>query len=169
MRPYLLIFFYGVLAACFALILELILFGILPLDFFSFLESRSETHFSLPFFTGLFLFALVEEASRLLFLHQHAKRVSFWEFSSQSILVLGLAFGVGFASVEGLFRFLFEILPDQNFFFSGALLLHVLISVGFAFLLFRQKFGPLVSTLIFSLALLLHLGYNVYILLFSSF
>lgn len=167
MRPYFLIFLYGVFAACFALILELILFGVLPLGFFGFLDAAPAYGLSFFPFLGLFFFALAEEGSRALFLLRYQKNISQGTLPSLEgrFLLPGIAFGGGFAGLEVLASTLFDNTPPDSF-LPGSILLHVFLSIGMALLVFRGRGSKVIFGILFALAVTLHLLYNIFMLLF---
>lgn len=165
MHRFLHIFLYGVFAACFALILELILFGVLPLEFFGFLNAEPARSLSLAAFLGLFFFALLEEGSRAVFLLRYKKNISRGPvpFLGNQLWLSGGAFGAGFAGLEVLASALFAD-ASRGSFLPGSFLLHVFFSIGMAFPIFRWQRNRPVFGILFSLAVILHLLYNVFIL-----
>lgn len=164
---YIKIFIYGIFAACFALILELILFGLLPTNFFGFLETQAPATLSLAPLLGLFFFSLIEEGSRFLFLLRFKKNISELSasFLEKGWLLAGATFGLGFGGLEIGAAFLFDNL-SQVIFLPGTVILHVLLSVGIAFLVFRLEEKKRLASFLFLLAVVIHLLYNVFLLLF---
>ncbi len=163
------IFFYGLFAACFALIFEGLFFGIFPLHFFGFL-SGATSPLNLSLIVGFFLFAFLEEGARLLFLWRFRKSVSLEALNYQSALLLGGIFGLGFASLEILLGYFLNPLSGSSaiHFAFGALALHVLLSAGLASSVLRRSLSPPSIVLLLAAALILHLLYNLVIFLSAS-
>lgn len=93
--PFMTIFLFGILAASFALIIELLLFVLMPASLMI-----SET----LAFTNLFALlgvALIEEVSKYIFLRQYALRfLSEKKLLIRNALLLGVSFGIGFSALE---------------------------------------------------------------------
>lgn len=152
--PFTIIFFFGILAGCFALLVELLIASLFSLS----MESlQSFSTYSLLLLFGI---AFVEETAKYLFLFQYAKR--FFHDTAATFaraLLLGGIFGIGFASTE-------FILVEQSaasfptLALTGTAGLHVVISIIFAihiFVFFRERFSP---TLPITAAVFLHTLYN---------
>lgn len=158
-------FLFGILSACFALLLELLLVasGVIPEPFLRglLLNIASPT----TAFSALIVFASAEEISRFLFVRQFVRRFPFPEDSGKiSLLFPGLLFGAGFSSLEIIFGI--QNLPDG---FRAGLLsvtaIHVFFSLFF-FLFFsswkEKTLGKIVAILL--VAVSLHTLYNYLVL-----
>lgn len=152
--PFIIILLFGFLSAIFALALELLLTGA-P----SFALAHLQT-FSLSTALILFSIALLEEASKYIFLRQYARR--FFSASrpilSQALL-LGATFGLGFALPE-IFLMEREFLAPPVMAFAGTSFLHVLTSIVFALSLFTSSLKRLSPLLLFLAATIFHMLYN---------
>ena len=152
--PIILALLFGIFSAAFALILELVFlsFSTNPLiPVVALFEGSSLT----PFLTfSLIAAAVIEEASKFLFLRQYYIR-----FPSHPIFLPALFFGLGFASVEVFLAFQNSV---YSFAFVGSIALHIATSFLLAFFL-RRSLTPLAvsSILAIALAILAHIAYNL--------
>lgn len=150
------LFFFGLLAASFALVLEVALF-----DGFFFSPKTLMSVFLLTAF-GV---AILEEGSKALFLRQYAFRFLSREHHQEDAsfatsILFGAFFGLGFAAVEA--AFLLWIFPSIfTLFFLGTVALHLLTSIILVRYYLKTplpRFRP--SLPFISLAIFLHLLYN---------
>lgn len=153
--PFITIFLFGILAAIFALIIELLLFGFIP-DSLMISETLAFTNL-----VTLFGIALIEEVSGYIFLRQYALRfLSEKKWLAQDPLFLGVSFGIGFATLEILLiQNEMSKLPELAA--LGTAGIHIITSSMFAFTLFSSTTKHLSSGLILVAATLLHTLYNV--------
>lgn len=142
---------FGILGASLALVIELVVLN---------LGGSLSSSTLLPNFSNLStlaLVALIEEGSRYLLLRQYLIRLTQDTLCSwQQALLTGLAFGIGFASIELVFLFSIESTP--LFPIIGIALVHVVLSVLFALSLTKNL--PLPAVLVFVFGVALHFAYN---------
>jgi hypothetical protein len=166
------VFIFGLLAAFFAVIVEIATsVNPLALTLGTFRQFESYADYLLSF-TGiplLILIAGIEELSRYVFLRQYALRFIFEPeaLTRKQKALLGIFFGLGFSSLEIFLLFQTEdqtpLLP-----LSGIVLVHVVLSVLFAFSLLRNTPKRTLSTLlVLGLAILFHTLYNLAIVFLS--
>lgn len=156
--PFILALFFGGFSAAFALILELAAFTL-----FADPNAPLNTPFGgniLTFAVGfsLVLAAIIEEASKLLFIRQFFVRYGNTFSRNKSALLLPLFFGIGFALPETLLAI---NLSTFSFWILGSITLHIL-TVSILFLSLWRSLEP--RSLFFWGALflvtLLHILYN---------
>ncbi len=142
------LFIFGLLSALGALLFELAVASFL-------IDPTAITQVTfIPDTFSLLLFALIEESSKLVFLLQAKKRFQ----SIGSFLPAGIAFGLGFTSLEYFWLSFLSTLPSGPFY--GILLLHVITTCIMTF--FLTKTAPKKALLGLLLALtLIHFGYNI--------
>ena len=139
---------FGLLAACFALFFELTLAA---------LTYTTKLTYILP----LIIAPITEELSKFFLIRQYARRyLNGVSLSKKKVLLLGLLFGLGFASVEAFLviheESLLSLLP-----LLGSILLHVVTSIMFAFYwlgFFQHR--PRQGLIILSSLIVLHMLYN---------
>jgi len=150
-------FFYGILAALGALVLETI-FSILTFDD----GDTNEKIFAISILM-LFLAAATEEILKYVFI-----RKAYSEMEDKTkIIACALILGLGFSSVE-LFSNLFKnnsLNNLTNIYFWGVLLLHLTTSgfIGFMFLKSDKKSIGF-TTIVLIVAIAIHLSYNAAVL-----
>jgi len=150
-------FFYGILAAFSALVLETI-FGILTFND----RDTDERIFAISILM-IFLAAVTEETLKYIFI-----RKTYLEMEDQAkIISLSLILGLSFSSVE-LFSNLLKnnsLNNLTNIYFWGVLLLHLVTSgfIGLAFLKSEKK-GITFSVTILVSVIIIHLSYNAAVL-----
>lgn len=159
----LIILLFGALAASFALIIELLMMNLLPVSL------TLEGTFSFGILSSFLLLALIEEASKYIFLLRYKKYAPYRSEPTFSIYaVLAVLFGVGFSSLEIVFASQNISMVSLSSILS-TLLLHIGTSLIFISFLFSQpeQKRPLAlkSSWIILVAVLLHLAYNVLIFL----
>ncbi len=153
--PLITILLFGILAASFALIFELLLPGLDPASLMS-----SETLFpqTLIILLGI---ALIEESSKYIFLRQYALRFLLAkQLLAKNIFLLGISFGVGFSTLE-ILLIQNEMLAFPYLAALGTACLHIATSIIFAFSLLSSVEKRFPSFLVLLIALLLHTLYNV--------
>lgn len=158
--PFIAIILFGILAASFALALELLATGLSSVSLVS-LETLS-------FKVALVLsgIALIEEVSKYIFLRQYALRFFATNKSAiKNAVLLGAGFGIGFAAPE-IFLMQSGAIASPAMAFIGTAGLHMATSSAFAITLFSFSERRFSSFLILSAAILLHLFYNASILFF---
>lgn len=164
---------FGLLAAFLAVIIEIVT-SISPLalqlDSAKYIGLSSQYWLTWKGLLPLILLAGIEESIRFVFLRQYIIhfRVGDELFSLKEKILLGLAFGVGFSSLEA-----FLILNGSDWRlvgpeFSGIIILHTAMSLVFSFLLLKHPASKrLITLLVIGLAIVLHTLYNLGILLYS--
>lgn len=161
--PFVILFIFGLLAASFALILELLvvsLFSLTGYSAFSFFTFAPEHPVLLHSLVTLFCFAFVEEASKLALLKQFTLRFSEkLPLSTATILLSGIVFGSGFATAEIALAVTLTSIPSPSA-LVGAVGIHLLTGCLFAFAFFShtRRFSPIIAII---LAVVLHTLYNV--------
>ncbi|HLC95550.1 MAG TPA: hypothetical protein VJH89_03625 [Patescibacteria group bacterium] len=151
------ILIFGILASCFALIIELIVTGLTPVSLIV-LET-----FSFNTVLIVLALALIEEITKYVFLHQYALRYLKKVFLTlQQILFYSLSFGIGFSLLEGVLSWQNGI-PLTLFSLVSRALLHSSTSFLFAYFLFRPiTHLSWVSVIRFiGIASLIHFTYNI--------
>lgn len=153
------VFIFGLLAASFALLLELVILNL----------SSLHDYASLPFdFSNLSILAtaaLIEEGSKYLFVRTYLDRFfGNLNLDTLKLLALGLFFGGGFAAIEVTLSLSGNPTPTPNelFHILATALLHVTTSLVILFCLKdapRRSLGEIFLPL--SLAFSLHLLYNL--------
>jgi RsiW-degrading membrane proteinase PrsW (M82 family) len=144
--PLIILFIFGLLAALGALLLELF-----AASFFIDV-SVLDTSFS-PSHLSLFLFALIEEGAKILFFLRAKHRLT----TLPNPIIGGLAFGIGFASLEYFALSLLQDLPSGPFF--GIVAVHITTSIILVWALRKNVHRRLLWALFVFLSLL-HFGYN---------
>lgn len=164
---------FGLLAAFLAVIIEIVT-SISPLalqlDSAKYIGLSSQHWLTWKGLLPLILLAGIEESVRFVFLRQFIihYRVSDDPLSLKEKILLGIAFGVGFSSLEA-----FLILSGGDWRLvgtelSGIIMLHTAMSIIFSFLLLRHPASKhFVTLLVLGLAIVLHTLYNLGILLYS--
>ncbi len=156
--PLITILLFGMLAASFALIFELLLSGVNPAFL---IISETLTFKTLVALLGI---ALLEEVSKYIFLRQYALRFLLAKkLLAKNIFLLGISFGVGFSALE-ILLIQNEMLAFPYLASLGTACLHIATSIIFAFSLLssaEKRFPPFLVLLI---ALLLHTLYNIVVL-----
>ena len=151
-----LLFIFGLLGACFALIIELIVLD--P----SALSGEMTFTFTLSGLAVLFAAALIEEVSKYLFLRQYLLRfLASASLNIRQILTAGCFFGIGFASLEMILALYGEIETSPLPGLIGIFSIHTLTSLVIVFLLRHPE--KRLSTGFFvpiALAVIIHLLYN---------
>lgn len=172
MRSFFTAYIFGLLASFFAVIVEIATsISPLALKLDSAHSVGLHTHYFLTVvgFLPLVFLASIEEGVRFVFLRQFILRFRIDSVITPFIekVLLGIAFGLGFASLE-----IFLILGSKHIAptvpLIGIALLHITMSTLFSFLLLRSplpKLLPILLTL--GLTLMLHTGYNLAVLLYS--
>lgn len=158
----LIIILFGALAASFALIIELLMMNLLPVSL------TLEGTFSFGILSSFLLLALIEEASKYIFLLRYKKYAPYR--SKPTFLtsaVLAILFGVGFSSLEIVFASQNISIVSLSSILST--LLHIGTSLIFVSFLFskpkQDQSIALKSSWIILVAVLLHLAYNILIFL----
>lgn len=152
---------FGFLAAAFALIVELTVFSVFTLS-----ESASVTplptdgsSLSLSILVTLLLGALIEEASKYLFLLRYGiLRLAGQTVTTRTALGLGLVFGLGFAIPEAWFAWStigLKIAP-----IAGIVLVHAVTSILLAAALLDPS-SRLRPRIAYILATIIHIAYNI--------
>lgn len=162
------LFFFGILASGFALLVELLVSGIVPA-----ISTLSQEPFSFSTFLSLVCLASIEEVSKYLFLSQYIRRFSpslpsSWKHS----FWLGALFGIGFAAPETfLATGAFSSAPLLAF--PSMITVHIITSILFAVFLFSSLYRSLtgskrhlLASYLIASAILLHTLYNMYVFLF---
>ena len=151
-----LIFIFGLLGACFALIIELIALdpGVL--------SGGMVFTFTLSGLVVLAALAFIEEVSKYLFLRQYLLRF-FTNVSpnSRQVLTLGCFFGIGFASLEMLLVLNGQTDNSPLLGLMGVFSLHIATSLIIVFFLRhpeKRSFSSFLAPI--ALAVALHLLYN---------
>lgn len=167
---------FGLLAAFLAVIIEIVT-SISPLalqlDSAKYIGLSSQYWLTWKGLLPLIILAGIEESVRFIFLRQFIihYRVSDDPFSLKEKILLGLAFGIGFSSLEA-----FLILSGGDWRLvgpelSGIIMLHTAMSLIFSFLLLRHPSSKpnkySVTLLVLGLAIVLHTLYNLGILFYS--
>lgn len=168
--PLIPIILFGALSGCFALILELAAFslyaafGSAP---FSFSPIIIGSGISSSAFLAIAGIALVEEASKYLFLRQYALRyLGEAVIPERSALILGTLFGIGFASLEIALAIGSETAANPLYPILGVAGIHIATSLAFAWYLFRfSPKRPAHALNLVSAMVSLHILYNAAILL----
>lgn len=153
--PFVFIVLFGLLSACFALLIEI---GVLSLGD---ITNPTFTPFNFSSLHTLLLLAVIEEVSKFLFLAQFAKR-----FFSEThamlhlALLLGILFGIGFSAPE-FFLSIHSLVTDFTPIIS-VVALHILTSILLAYyVFFTHKKQPLFLLAFLALAISLHVLYNL--------
>jgi hypothetical protein len=160
--PVIAIILFGILAASFALALELLATGLSSVSLSS-LETLSLK--ALLILAGI---ALIEEASKYVFLRQYASRFFVAGIGKPALLtasLLGAGFGIGFAVPEIFFLYSGAIASPALAFIATAGL-HLATSIAFAISIFSFSERRFSAFLILSAAILLHLSYNAAVISF---
>ncbi len=149
---------FGALAGCLALIVELVVLNI----------GGSVTYTpNLPDFGNIFVITmavLIEECARLILLRQFFKRFFSTASTWLEALLVGIAFGIGFSLLEiGLILGHGEValLP-----LCTIILIHSGLSLLLTFALAKRL--PLPTLLVFAFGTILHLLYNLSLVLFEK-
>jgi len=153
------VFIFGLLAASFALLLELVILNL------SSLHDYSSLPFDFSSLSILALAALIEEGSKYLFVRTYLSR--FFEgldLDTPKLLTLGLFFGAGFSAIEVTLSLSGTPTPSSNDLLRilATALLHVATTLAILFFLKeagRRSLGGIFLPL--SLAFALHLLYNL--------
>jgi|WetSurMetagenome_2_1015567.scaffolds.fasta_scaffold219224_2 hypothetical protein len=150
-------FFYGILAAFSALVLETI-FSILTFND----GDTNERIFAISILM-IFLAAVTEETLKYIFI-----RKTYLEMEDQAkIISLSLILGLGFSSVELLSNLLKNNSLDNlgNIYFWGVLFLHLVTSSFFGLMFLKsEKKGTAFAATILVSAIIIHLSYNAAVL-----
>ena len=140
-------FIFGLLASLGALILELLLASF-------FIDPSTLGSAFVPSTFSLLLFAIIEEASKIVFFLQATRRTA----TSSRPLSTGIAFGIGFASLEYFALSYIQNLPSGPLY--GILLVHLITSIFLAFFVSKYQSKKALLILLACLATL-HFGYNI--------
>lgn len=155
------IFLYGFLAACFALILELIFLGILPWDFFVHYAEGAPLFLTKGMVSVTVLFAIFEEGCRFVFLQRYKRNYPYTAFPSLGkIAFIGGTFGLGFAFIETLGVVATRPLSAG---FVSNMVLHISLSTVFAYSIFLKEGKRAWIISVFLLAVALHSVYNFFV------
>jgi RsiW-degrading membrane proteinase PrsW (M82 family) len=155
MKKFIKPFFFGIIAALGALILELVFYIILPSQ-----ETQQDYYSKITIF--LFLVVAVEEALKVLMVYKNAQ-----EFKDENDIFISSFFvGAGFALAE----LFLKDLGSKELFSIGNMnivLMHILTAglVGY-FLSKEQAIGRRFLVKIWLLAFLVHLAYNLLVIYF---
>lgn len=139
-------FIFGFLAALAALGIELIVSVF-------FLSSESSSSFLFPSLFLLFILALIEEGTKILFYFKSLRFIQNDFFS----LTYGLFFGLGFATLE--YLALSNIDTPREGPAIGIALVHIITSLLMVFLLKRNT-SPFFIVCVLLLLVIIHFGYN---------
>lgn len=158
--PFIAIILFGILASCFALILELIVAGA-PSVSFVFTETLS-----FKILLILFGIAFIEETSKYIFLRQYTSRFFVTSRAALgSATILGASFGIGFAMPE-IFLIQYGMTEAPILALLGTASLHIATSIAFAIAILSFAKNRLSAPILVSAALLLHMAYNTAVLFF---
>lgn len=160
--PFIAIILFGILSASFALAIELLATGLSSVSLVS-LETLSFR--ALSILAGI---ALIEEASKYVFLKQYASRFLISGIDRPALrraVLLGAGFGIGFAIPE-LFLIYSGAMASPALAYIGTAGLHMATSIAFAISILSFAEKRLAAFLILAAAILLHLSYNATIISF---
>lgn len=150
-------FFYGILAAFGALVLETI-FGILTFNN----GDTNQKIFAISILM-IFLAAVTEETLKYIFIRKTYSEIE----DKTKIISFSVILGLGFSSVELLSNLLKNNSLDNlgNAYFWGVLLLHLATSAFFGLMFLKLKRnGAGFTAIVLSLAIIIHLSYNLSVL-----
>lgn len=151
------VFIFGLLAASFALVLELVLLNL------SSLHDYSSLSFDFSSLGIVVLAALIEEGSKYLFARQYLSRFfASITLGTLQLLIVGFFFGAGFAAIEMAFALFGNPAQSDLLRILATALLHIATSLIILFFLKNEagrSFGRFFLPL--GLAFALHVLYNI--------
>ncbi len=161
--PFITIILFGALAGSFALIIELFTMSLFPFSF------TLEGVFSFRILFGFFLFALIEEISKYIFLFRYRRYAPSESTSTLfTSLILAILFGIGFSSLEIIFTSQNTVVTPL-FPIMRTLFLHIGTSLLLIYFFFRlpqqNRLFTLKGLWVISGVMFLHLLYNILVFL----
>ena len=158
---YLRLFIYGLLAALFAVVLNLIASLFLPPALSSSLVADSAPALTAGIFSVMVLWSVIEDGAKVMLLHQYGKNYGLLTpLSRREVWRIGGILGLGFAALE---ITMILVADPGNLAFIGNFLFHALSSILFAFVLFRKTGQTARLSLAFLAVVAAHVAYNVFI------
>jgi len=160
--------FFGVLAASFALITEMMVYTVATLPLAlppAFSVALPENGFTLSGLLMLCGVALIEELSKLVFLRQYFRRFSPSIATTQKAWLIGTAFGIGFSLIEIVLASQDTMVPILNL--VGIASIHIITSILFTLVLIRPKNTSITLIQMLTAATILHTIYNIAVSLIS--